>query len=435
MGRWICDRLVELLVAVSLIVTGCSDELEVMDTRADSVQPDSDYRPGKGDSTQVNRDECGPFPNDYFEYLDDTKCTKVIPTQRDREFTCPTEHSSPHVHGTSTDQSHTYRPAADAPEVDSDALVGLVPDDMNITVILVRRVNGEPHYRYLSNGTHDVIIQPWSSTKFMAVANAGAALRKASDGALGLTATVDSLPIGDLSTIVHNYDEQRFTSNGLARWFLNIGTRTQLDHLIHEGWLQRSQDETLGGNYGHPSAAVGTYFIGEAGRIEMPGDDGNGPENQLSTYTIAEFLKRLVMHRENPRYAMPHLQWPDVQTLLYGSANSVLFEDEQPQGMESDPTVYLQNAIDTAAIERAAQGQWRIFSKLGFGYSRGGEFVNAGYACLPVLDEQGQPTLNLGREFFIVSQLQAHRKYHETDRLIAETYRHIISGIRSGAIQ
>ena len=47
--------------------------------------------------------------------------------------------------------------------------------------------------------------------------------------ALGLTATVDSLPIGDLSTIVHNYDEQRFTSNGLARWFLNIGTRTQLD--------------------------------------------------------------------------------------------------------------------------------------------------------------------------------------------------------------
>ena len=47
MGRWICERLVELLVAVSLIVTGCSDELEVMDTRADSVQPDSDYRPGR----------------------------------------------------------------------------------------------------------------------------------------------------------------------------------------------------------------------------------------------------------------------------------------------------------------------------------------------------------------------------------------------------
>ena len=133
----------------------------------------------------------------------------------------------------------------------------------------------------------------------------------------------------------------------------------------------------------------------------MPGDDGNGPENQLSTYTIAEFLKRLVMHRENPRYAMPHLQWPDVQTLLYGSANSVLFEDEQPQGMESDPTVYLQNAIDTAAIERAAQGQWRIFSKLGFGYSRGGEFVNAGMHVSRSLDEQGQPTLNLGESFLL----------------------------------
>ena len=132
---------------------------------------------------------------------------------------------------------------------------------------------------------------------------------------------------------------------------------------------------------------------------------------------------------------MPHLQWSDVQTLLYGSTASVLFESEQPQGMESDPSVYLQNAVDITSFESAAQGQWRIFSKLGFGYSRGGEFVSAGYGCLPVFDDQGRAELDRGTEFFIVTQLQAHRKYHETDHLIAETYRHVVHGIRSGAIQ
>ncbi|MBV71057.1 MAG: hypothetical protein CMH52_06860 [Myxococcales bacterium] len=435
MFSWEHNRLVTLLIAAGLAVFGCSDELYTPDAGVNSVRSDSDYRPGKGDSTQTKPGECGPYPDYYFEYLDDINCTKRLPTNRDRNFTCPTVASSPTAYSQISGQALTYRPASDEPEVDGSALHGLVPDEMNITVILVKRINGVPHYRYLSNGTHDVIVQPWSSTKFMAIANAGAALRKASDGAIGLTATVDSFPIGDLSTIVHSYNEQLYTSNGLARWFLNIGTRSQLDHFIHDGWLKRPSEESLGGNYGHPTAAVGARFVDESVSLEMPADDGSGPENQLSTYTIAEFLKRLVMHRDDPHYAMPHLQWSDVQTLLYGSTASVLFESEQPQGMESDPSVYLQNAVDITSFESAAQGQWRIFSKLGFGYSRGGEFVSAGYGCLPVFDDQGRAELDRGTEFFIVTQLQAHRKYHETDHLIAETYRHVVHGIRSGAIQ
>lgn len=38
------------------------------------------------------------------------------------------------------------------------------------------------------------------------------------------------------------------------------------------------------------------------------------------------------------------------------------------------------------AVEAAAQGKWRIFSKLGAGYSNSryvGEIVNNAYACLP----------------------------------------------------
>ena len=68
-----------------------------------------------------------------------------------------------------------------------EALVGIVPDDLYVTLVLVRRVNGEPHYRYLSNGTHHLTFEPWSTTKFMAVANAGAHLREQSDGLVGLT--------------------------------------------------------------------------------------------------------------------------------------------------------------------------------------------------------------------------------------------------------
>ena len=33
---------------------------------------------------------------------------------------------------------------------------------------------------------------------------------------------------------------------------------------------------------------------------------------------MAEFLKRLVMHREDAATRLPHLEWADVRTLLYG---------------------------------------------------------------------------------------------------------------------
>ena len=53
-----------------------------------------------------------------------------------------------------------------------------------------------------------------------------------------------------------------------------------------------------------------------------------------------------------------------------------------------DPSIYIQNAVDIAEVPKHAQGQFCIFSKLGFG---NGEFVNNQYACFPVLDDAGKP--------------------------------------------
>lgn len=78
---------------------------------------------------------------------------------------------------------------------------------MRKTAILVRRVGGVPHYRYLSNGSQDVAVEPLSSTKFMAVANAATRIRAASNGKVGLDSSVDGIPVGDLVSVITSYQE------------------------------------------------------------------------------------------------------------------------------------------------------------------------------------------------------------------------------------
>jgi hypothetical protein len=427
-------RLALLLSAIiSMVSVGCSDPL----IEGDGLRPES--RPGIGSlkegSANINEIGCPDYPSYYFTHLDDTECRKTLPSDRDRSFVCPNVSSTARVYSPVLDRSVSYVQAEANPIVDETALVGMVPDDMRITLILVRRVNGVPHYRYLSNGRQDEVFQPWSSTKFMAVANAGSTLRHLSNGQVGLTAHVDSTPIGDLISIVHNYDERAYTSNGLARWFLNVGTRSQLDRFIHDDWLGRPQHETLGGNYGHPTPDIAYEMTGDDGSITLDGLDGRGPANQLSTFTIAEFLKRLVMHREDPSIAMPNLEWGDVQTLLYGASDSTMYAPNDPQGMEGDTTVYLQSALDMERVEANSQGRWRIFSKLGFGYARGGEFVNAAYGCFPTLDEMGQVVPDWGKEFFIVTQLNGQGRHHDTDERLAQIYQRLVSAVMDGTLK
>ena len=117
-------------------------------------------------------------------------------------------------------------------------------------------MNGVPHYRYVSNGTQKQRFQPWSSTKFMAAANAAATLRTKSSGLVGLTGRTGSIPLGDLVTTMVGYDESHgVTSNGVGRYFHDIGGRARANDLLHDAWLKRPAAETFGGNYGAPSPA------------------------------------------------------------------------------------------------------------------------------------------------------------------------------------
>jgi len=384
-------------------------------------------------STEGKADgQCGPFPSYYYRYLDDTSCTKKLPTNRDRELSCPNVASGATAR-TAEGQDVTYRPAEEV-EVDPSALKGIVPDDLKVTLILVRRVDGVPHYRYLSNGRHDDIVQPWSSTKFMAITNGAARLRAASDYEVGLTGTVDGWPMGDLVTMVHAYDEKHFTSNGIARYFHDVGGRGNAQQLI-TSWLGRPAAETFGGNYGAPSASLGFTFKNGTASVEIEPDTSTGPNNQLSTFTLAEFLKRLVMHREDAATRLPGLQWGDVRTLLYGADQSRIYGVSRPQGMEADTAVYLQQAFDVPAMEERSRGQWRIFSKLGHGPSRGGEFVHAGYACLPKLDIFGRPVPDQGKELVIATYLNAGGQLPEGDARLAAAYRAIVERVLDGRLR
>jgi hypothetical protein len=156
----------------------------------------------------------GPHPAGYYQFLDDVCHVKRVPTHADREQACPI-----------VDLDAAGYQAGGAPIVVEDVLADLVPAEVDVVVIEIRRVAGVPFYRYLSNGTAERAVQPWSSTKWLAAANAGARLRRASTGQVGLTASVGGYPLGDLVTSMTNYDGAPYTSNALGRYFHDIGGR------------------------------------------------------------------------------------------------------------------------------------------------------------------------------------------------------------------
>ncbi len=370
---------------------------------------------------------------DHYEFLDDVCHKKRAPSNRDRDLRCPVVAST--ATPTLVDgRTVSYLPATAGGEVevDDEALLGIVPSSLDVTVILVRRVNGVPHYRYLSNGSHADAFQPWSSTKFMAVANGAATLRARSNNRVGLTASVAGIPLGDLATVIHSYDESRYSSNGLSRYFHDIGGRARANDLVHD-WLGRPAAETFGGNYGAPAPALGYVFVEpDAQRVEVIPDGSSGPPNRLSTFTLAEFLKRLVMHREDASTRLPGLQWADAATLFYGAARSA-WSPGAPGGMSADTAIYPQAGLPIDAIEQRSRGAWRVFSKLGFG---DGEFVHVAYACLPALDSAGAPIIDVGKELFISVRLASGgATMAERDALLARHYRALLARVLDGRLK
>jgi hypothetical protein len=296
-------------------------------------------------------------------------------------------------------------------------------------------VNGVPHYRYLSNGTAEETYQPWSTSKFMAVANAAATLRQRSSYEVGLTATVDGEPLGDFVTSIHNYDDDPYASNALARYFHDIGGRTNANELVH-GWLGRPASETFGGNYGAASAPLGFVFADAQGAsVAISPDLSSGYPNNFSSHTAAEFLKRLVHHRENADERLPGIQWADLRVLFYGAEGSKKYG--LWGGMTADTTLYAQQ-YDMAYLEKRSQGRWVTFSKLGLGTN--GQFTTTSYACYPTLDPSGAPVPGWGRELLIATYMDQGgtgtglAQQRDRDRLIARAYRSILKRVMEGSL-
>ena len=362
-----------------------------------------------------------------FQFVDDVCRSKRFPVDDDRDFRCATDATSRDATLADGRVVH-YRTASEAPVVDDD-LRGVIPDSVKLTVILVRRVDGVPHYRYVSNGTHDFAFQPWSSTKFMAIANAASTMRKASGGHVGLDSVVEGVPLGDLVTIVHSYDETHYSSNSLAKWFHDVGGRVHINELLH-GWLNRPKSETLGGNYGPGFVGLPLNFRATDGHtVTVPRDPGYSFDNHLSSFAMAEFLKRLVMHREDAATRLPGLEWSDLRVLFYGAESSKWF-DGKPGGMSADRSIYLQ-LHDMDGIVRRSQGRYRIFSKSGMGYA---QYVHAGYACFPSLDASGAPVIDEGKELIISARVDSPAGYVENDRIMARTYKTVVQMVLDGKI-
>lgn len=368
----------------------------------------------------------------YFQFLDNLCNEKVFPSSQDRDRTCPLADESPFVtlqDGTVVEYKSSSAPVA----VDGQALKGIVPDSLKVMVILIRRIDGVPHYRYISNGFHDAALQPWSTTKFLAIANAAAYLRVASNYGVGLTASAKGYKLGDLATAVHTYDNNPASSNGLAAWFHDIGGRQQANALIHELWLKRPAAETFGGNYGDasPSWLGYTFHEPDGGpKVTVTPDNYCCFANNLSLFTLAEALKRLAVHMHEPDQRLPGIQWADIKQLFYGALESTY---GKWGGMSSDTAIYIQMGHDIDYIEDRSKGQWTIFSKLGLGSQ--GQFMDVGHACWPVLDDNLDPVPGWGREFVIATHLSSGgASWDERDRLLATCYRKIITRIVDGRL-
>lgn len=287
-------------------------------------------------------------------------------------------------------------------------------------MILIRRTgSGEVYYRYLGHQA-DVAYETWSSSKPFAVAGTAVPqLRQSCPDGKGLAGSTvgkhGSTPLADLVTIICSYDRTaNYTSNALARWFLDLGGRPRLEDLTKR-WL--GDLASLGGNYGEPSPQdlrFGEVNVNNKWCPIAPNHSEDGSlGNSLSALDIAELLRRLVMHRELPiSDRFPGLQWEDIELMLYGgrgnnnSENSLFPADLTVGGMSADTSVYLQKAVNPKAFNQSA-GKWKIHSKLGAGYSTSrnvGEITSVAYGCFPVLDNNGAPIMDQGLELVVASR-------------------------------
>ncbi len=286
-------------------------------------------------------------------------------------------------------------------------------------------------YRYLSDGTHNELYEPWSSSKIQAFTGAVATVRK-EQPKLGAHALAGDTPLADLICSVNSYEpfgKADGNSNAIASYFINVAGRNTLQSFFYNDWLKLETPGLLfNGAYGgeqfmpsdeywhdpaHPEhdAKISHYKANrdDPGYLSYRCDNcGLTGNKAMTTLAQAEWLKRLVSHDREPSTRMPYLQSSDVDVLLNGTGHSE--QQAGGGGMMIGISHLVTNALvkaiapnDTRSakevLDTATNGQWRVWQKIGWGPSEtrsATETVMLAHVCL------GQ--INGGREFTLSIQ-------------------------------
>ena len=348
---------------------------------------------GDHDNAEYYASWCG----NGLEYLDDSKCAKVFPSTPTRHIKC----------ASSSDSEPPIGFAPDLPfsQIRPESLESVVTNGADACVILTRRGKGGQLLNKYFCTPQGQAYETWSSSKIFAMANAGGTLRgrepadSCAAGVMGFDSATTgkaspTLPLGDLATIVCSYDHTAgYTSNSLSSYFHDLGWRTTIHDLVQSDWLGGAASVTLGGNYGEQTPSDLSYRLTSGTGTAMcdvvakPVSSQPTYNNSLTGLAAAELTRRLVLHADiDPALRWPFLEEEDVASLVQGADGSSLFPSQVFGGMSADTSIFLQSWLNMSQVEAASEGRWRIYSKLGDGYSSSrqvGEIVYNVYACLP----------------------------------------------------
>lgn len=362
-----------------------------------------------------------------LEYLDDQKCQKFFPSSFTRDWRCDMgDDLQPEQIKSLLDAGFVEdgKPLSDI-KVDVDKLSSIVTSGANLCLIVSKRSGSTIYNKYFCAGERSAseAFETWSSSKIFAMANAASHLR-INESTCGPSPTIfgddgftngkhGKTALGDLATIICSYDHTAgYTSNSLSSFFHDIGWRSRINSLINSPWLGvQTPGQTLGGNYGEASPPDLSLNVLDSKSTQTCQADKDPwttiYSNTISSLTAAELTRRIAMHRDiPPSIRFPGMEWQDAQNILMGAESSLLFSNVQWGGMSTDTAIFLQQSLgNMTAIDEASRGTWRIFSKLGAGYSSSrsvGEIVSNAYACLPNIGMGGQGKVDgTGFEFTI----------------------------------
>ena len=396
-----------------------------------------------------------------LQYLDDGNCSKLFPITFDRDWKCSISlNETDSIIAELNNKGYSIdTPLLRDINVDITTLPSLINSTANICLIMTKRLlksNNEVYLmnKYYCNGENSLYeaFETWSSSKIFAMANAGRHLSNESNcnKQYGLLNSVvsnkyDFVPLGDLASVVCSYDVTAgYTSNSLSSFFHDIGWRSNLNDLINSEWLgmQVNNDypQSLGGNYGEASPSDLQLIVSENDeKCSIDKDEWlHTYDNTISALTAVELLRRIVLHSDIPNeMRFPGLKIDDIKSILYGASNSTfLFPEQMWGGMSADISIFLQSSVDINKIDEISDGKWRVFSKLGAGYSSSrqvGEIVSNTYACLPTSTETGSTD---GTEFSITirGSIVKDSSLKLVEQQVKDAYDQVINLIQSNQL-